>query len=115
MEVAAPEYWDITLQSMVEVVHGQRGTARAIGKDAPYIIAGKTGTAQVFTIGQDAVYDEEEVEERLRHHALFVAIAPAEDPRIALAVVVENGGSGSGTAAPVARTVMDAWLTKELP
>jgi penicillin-binding protein 2 len=115
VEVAAPEYWDIALQSMVEVVHGQRGTARAIGKDAPYIIAGKTGTAQVFTIAQDAVYDEEEVEERLRHHALFVAIAPADDPRIALAVVVENGGSGSGTAAPVARTVMDAWLAKELP
>ena len=55
------------------------------------------------------------MEERLRHHALFVAIAPAEDPRIALSVVVENGGSGSGTAAPVARTVMDAWLSKVLP
>jgi penicillin-binding protein 2 len=113
VEVAAPEFWDITLQSMVEVVHGRRGTARAIGKDAPYIIAGKTGTAQVFTVAQDAEYDEEEVEERLRHHALFVAIAPAEDPRIALAVIVENGGSGSGTAAPVARTVMDAWLEKK--
>jgi penicillin-binding protein 2 len=113
VDVAAHEHWDIALQSMVEVVHGRRGTAQAIGRDSPWIIAGKTGTAQVFTIAQDAEYDEEEVEERLRHHALFVAIAPAENPRIALAVIVENGGSGSAAAAPVARTVIDAWLEKD--
>jgi penicillin-binding protein 2 len=97
---------------MVEVVHGERGTARKIGLDAPYRIAGKTGTAQVFTIAQGEEYDAEEVDERLRHHALFIAFAPAEAPRIAIAVVVENGGSGSGTAAPVARQVLDNYLLR---
>ena len=105
-----PAHWDLVIQSMVDVVHGTRGTARRIGLDAPYTIAGKTGTAQVFTIGQEEKYEAEELEKRLRDHALFIAFAPVEEPRIAVAVLVENGGSGSKAAAPIARKVMDHYL-----
>ncbi|MDZ7809058.1 MAG: penicillin-binding transpeptidase domain-containing protein [Arhodomonas sp.] len=105
-------YWEEVVGSMEAVVHGRRGTARAVGEDAPYRFAGKTGTSQVFGIGQDEEYNAEELEKRLRDHALFIAFAPAEDPEIAVAVIVENGGSGSGTAAPLARAVMDAWLLR---
>jgi len=100
------------VEAMTDVVHGARGTARRIGVGAPYHIAGKTGTAQVIGIAQDEKYDEDKVPERLRDHALFIAFAPVEDPRIAVAVVVENGGHGGSTAAPIARTVMDAYLLK---
>ncbi len=103
-------HWDEVVQGMVDVVHGSRGTARRIGLDAPYTIAGKTGTAQVFTVGQDEKYEADELEKRLRDHALFIAFAPAKDPRIAVAVLVENGGSGSKAAAPIARKVMDHYL-----
>lgn len=112
IEVADDSYWDLVVQDMTDVVHGERGTARRIGLDAPYRIAGKTGTAQVFTIAQGEEYEEDDVDERLRHHALFIAFAPAEAPRIALAVIVENGGSGSGAAAPVARLVLDNYLLR---
>ena len=81
-----------------------------IGFDSEYKIAGKTGTAQVFGIAQDGEYDEDILPKHLLDHALFVAYAPAEDPKIAIAVIVENGGSGSSAAAPVARKVMDAYL-----
>ncbi len=103
--------WDITVESMVEVVHGPRGTARAIGEGLDYRIAGKTGTAQVIGIGQDEEYDEDELDQRFHDHALFAAFAPVASPRIALAVLVENGGSGSTTAAPIAREVIQAWLS----
>jgi penicillin-binding protein 2 len=102
--------WQEAIDTMVAVVHGPTGTARRIGEDAPYQIAGKTGTAQVISIAQDAEYDEEELEERQKDHALFVAFAPAEAPQIAVAVIVENGGSGSGVAAPIARAVLDSYL-----
>ena len=77
---------------------------------APWRIAGKSGTAQIVSIGQDEEYDEEKVEERKRDHALFVSFAPFDDPRIAVAVIVENGSSGSGVAAPIAKAVMDKYL-----
>ena len=99
------------MRAMVRTVHGRDGTARGIA-DAPYRIAGKTGTAQVFGLAEDEEYDPETLAERLRDHALFIAFAPADDPRIAVAVVVENGGSGGAVAAPVARRVMDAWLLR---
>ncbi|MEE4251143.1 MAG: penicillin-binding transpeptidase domain-containing protein, partial [Alcanivoracaceae bacterium] len=83
---------------------------RAAGRGAKYKIAGKTGTAQVFSLASDVEYKELDVTERLRDHALFVAFAPADNPAIAVAVLVENGESGGGAAAPVARAVMDAWL-----
>ncbi len=110
--IAAEDHanWQYIIKTMIESVHSPRGTARRIGKDAPYTIAGKTGTAQVFGIKQDEEYVEEDIEKRLRDHALFIAFAPAHDPRIAVAVIVENGGSGGAVAAPIARKVMDAWL-----
>jgi len=110
---ADPSHWNMMTAAMIDVVHGRRGTARKIGADASYIIAGKTGTAQVFSIKQDEQYVEEEVALLLRDHALFIAFAPADNPKIAIAVIVENGGSGSETAAPIARTVMDQYLLQE--
>lgn len=102
--------WDYIIRAMTRVVHSARGTARRIGKNAPYKIAGKTGTAQVFGIKQDEEYVAEDLDKRLRDHALFVAFAPVENPRIAIAVIVENGGSGGAVAAPIARKVMDHYL-----
>ncbi len=113
-----PSHWRTVTDAMVAVVHGTRGTARAVGDDAAYRMAGKTGTAQVFGLEADEEYDADEIAEELRDHALFIAFAPAYDPRIVVAVVVENGGSGSSTAAPVARRVIDEWLLRrprELP
>jgi penicillin-binding protein 2 len=95
---------------MVGVTNDPWGTARRSQQGAPYKIAGKTGTAQVFSIGQKERYNEKDVAERLRDHALFVAFAPADDPQLAIAVLVENGRSGSGTAAPIARKIFDADL-----
>lgn len=105
-----PEYWQEIIDGMVEVMHGERGTARRAAQGVSYTIAGKTGTAQVVGIKQDEEYDAEKLAERHRDHALFVAFAPVEQPKIAVAVIVENGGGGSSTAAPVARQVMDAYL-----
>jgi penicillin-binding protein 2 len=102
---------DAVIESMRKVVESKRGTARRIRTDA-YSIAGKTGTAQVFTLRQKERYRESEVAEHMRDHALFVAFAPVEDPRIAVAVIVENGGHGGSTAAPIARQVMDAYLQR---
>ncbi len=105
--------WQYTIEGMIEVVHGLRGTAHyAIGQNLKYTMAGKTGTAQVFGIAQDEEYDEDKIAKKLRDHALFIAFAPADDPQIAVAVVAENGGHGSGVAAPIARKVIDAWLNK---
>ncbi len=113
--VVEKAHWDYVIQAMVEVTHHPQGTAYRSGHDAPYRIAGKTGTAQVFSIAQDAEYDQDEVAEHLRDHALFVAFAPVDFPRIAVSVVVENGGSGGAVAAPVARRVLDSYLMQEVP
>ena len=107
------EHWDFVIQAMQDVMHGARGTARRSGANAAYTFAGKTGTAQVFGIGQDEKYEKDEVPEHLRDHALFIAFAPVSAPRIALAIVVENGGSGSSTAAPIARKLLDHYLLDE--
>ncbi len=104
------DYWDFIYQAMEDVVHGTKGTASRISKGLEYRIAGKTGTAQVIGIKQNEKYRAEEVAERNRDHALFIAFAPVEAPRIAVAVIVENGEHGSTTAAPIARKVMDAYL-----
>ena len=106
-------HWDQVEHAMVAAVNGRRGTATRVGKGAEYLIAGKTGTAQVFGLKHTKEErDEEDVlAEHLQDHALFVAFAPADEPDIALAVVVENGGSGSAVAGPIARRVLDAWLT----
>jgi len=105
--------WDYMFDSMIAVVHGTRGTARRIAKDLKYKIAGKTGTAQVFGIAQGEEYDKENLADRLRDHALFIAFAPAEDPEIAVAAIVENGESGGGVTAPIVRAVLDAYLLQE--
>jgi penicillin-binding protein 2 len=107
--------WQAVLEGMDRVVNGLRGTARDVAIDARYRTAGKTGTAQVYRLGEEEEYDDETVARHLRHHALFIAFAPVEAPRIAIAVVIEHGGAGSRAAAPVARATLDAWLEQELP
>jgi penicillin-binding protein 2 len=100
------QHWEAVIDSMVEVIHGARGTARHVGENMPFKIAGKTGTAQVFGIKQDEKYDAEMLERKLHDHALFIAFAPADKPEFVVAVVVENGGSGSKMAAPIARKLI---------
>jgi len=108
-------HWDAIVEGMHGVMQGARGTARAVGLNAPFQMAGKSGTAQVFSVGQNEKYNAKDVEERRRDHALFVAFAPLEAPRIAVAVVIENGESGSKAAAPIARAVMEAYLQGATP
>ncbi len=112
VDIIQTRNWDTVIDAMREVVHGLRGTARGMGRGLQYQMAGKTGTAQVFGIKQDEEYEAEDIEKRLRDHALFIAFAPVDQPRIAVAVIVENGGSGGSVASPVARKIMDAWLLR---
>ena len=102
--------WREVLDAMYAVVHKPNGTARLIGNSISYKMAGKTGTAQVIGIKQDEEYDAEKIMEQQRDHALFIGFAPFEDPKIALAVLVENGGAGSSAAAPIARKLFDVYL-----
>lgn len=109
----AEKNWDFIFGAMENVVHGQHGTAHSsIGRDLNYRMAGKTGTAQVVGIAQGEKYDSEALAERQRDHALFVAFAPAENPKIAVAVIVENGEKSSKPAR-VARSVIDRYLEIE--
>lgn len=103
-------YWDDVIGAMNDVMQSVRGTAWAAGGNAPYRMAGKSGTAQVFSVAQEDEYNEDEIAERLRDHALFVSFAPLENPQIAVAVIIENGSSGSRVAAPIARAIMDKYL-----
>jgi penicillin-binding protein 2 len=100
--------WERVVRDMVGVT--QRGTAAAIGAHAPYVFGGKTGTAQVFTVARTERYNAKNINERLRDHSWFIAFAPADVPRIALAVIEENGGAGASAAAPIARKLLDAYL-----
>lgn len=104
----------VVRQGMLDVMR-PGGTASAAAAGAAYAIAGKTGTAQVVGIKQGARYDESRLARHHRDHALFIAYAPADNPKIAIAVLVENGGHGGGTAAPIARAVMDYYLTGKRP
>jgi penicillin-binding protein 2 len=113
LSINNPQNWDRVIHSMVDVVHSIRGTARRIGEDSPYRIAGKTGTAQVYGLKQEEEYDAETIPEELRDHALFIAFAPVDDPQIAVAVIVEHGGGGGAVAAPIARKIMDSYLVDE--
>lgn len=108
-----PGFWDTIQDSMREVMHGPRGTARRSAEGASYEIAGKTGTAQVIAIAQGEKYDADKIAEIHRDHALFIAYAPYDDPEIALAIIVENGGGGSSTAAPMARKIFDYMLNPQ--
>ena len=108
-----PENWDTIIDAMINVMYGAHGTARASAHNSKYVIAGKTGTAQVYGIKQDEEYDAESLEKKLRDHSLFISFAPAKDPKIAVAVIAENAGSGSAIAAPIARKVMDNYLLRQ--
>ncbi len=101
--------WQDIIVAMTKVVEGVRGTARRIRSNR-YRIAGKTGTAQLFTIKQDEEYEDEKVAKKMRDHALFIAFAPVDEPQIAVAVIVENGGHGGSVAAPIARRILDQYL-----
>jgi len=111
LPINAEKNWFNVVHAMTQVVEGPRGTARRI-RSKHYRIAGKTGTAQVFTVKQDAKYDDKKVAKKMRDHALFIAFAPVKEPRIAVAVVVENGGHGGAVAAPIAKKIMDKHLLK---
>jgi penicillin-binding protein 2 len=102
-------------RAMAGVNREEDGTAARAFAGAQYTSAGKTGTAQVIALKQNEKYEEKNVAERHRDHSLFIAFAPLESPKIALAVVVENGGFGSRAAAPIARTVLDYYLLGKLP
>jgi len=108
-----PEHIRIVKEALVGV--NKEGTGRQAFAGAEYASAGKTGTAQVIGIKQGEKYVESRVQERLRDHSLFIAYAPADKPRIALAVVVENAGFGARAAAPLARLVLDYYLLGKLP
>lgn len=109
-----PEDFEYVIRGMRDVMHGRRGTARLSGMGARYEMAGKTGTAQVRKLGQNETYREEETEKRFRDHSLFIGFAPLDDPKIAVAIIVEHGGGGSRTAAPMARKLVDFYLTERL-
>ena len=109
-----PKWVSLVKSAMVDVTK-PGGTAARAGAGAAYVFAGKTGTAQVIAMKQDEKYDAKKVAERFRDHALFIAFAPAGEPKIALAILVENGGHGSATAAPIARQVLDYYLLGKLP
>lgn len=98
------------INAMVHVVHSPRGTAKRIAKGIDFQIAGKTGTAQVFTVKQDEEYNEDEIAFNMRDHALFIAFAPVDDPKIAVAVIAEHGSHGSSVAAPIAAEVIKQYL-----
>lgn len=110
----APDHLAVVRDGMMDVMR-PGGTAARSAAGAPYTIAGKTGTAQVVGIKQGARYDAGRLAREHRDHALFIAYAPTENPTIVVAVMVENGGSGSGTAAPIARAVFDYYLTGKRP
>ena len=105
-----PKYWDYIHDSMKGVVHSARGTATSINRGLTYTMAGKTGTAQVVSISADEDYDKSKLNKRQWDHALFIAFAPFDDPQIAVGLIVENGEHGSSAAAPIARSVIDAYL-----
>ena len=114
-EISAPmniseEHWDYIHKAMSDVVHSTRGTAKGISRGLSYKIAGKTGTAQVISISAEEEYDSSKIDKSQWDHALFVAFAPAEDPQIAIGLIVENGEHGSSAAAPIARMVMDMYM-----
>ncbi len=110
IDIGTEEQWSVVHDGMLAAVYGPGGTAYAVGVGSKYKIAGKTGTAQVIAIKQNEKYHAKDVAERNRDHAWFIAFAPADDPKIAISVLVENGGFGATAAAPIARKVLDAYL-----
>ncbi|WP_409439208.1 penicillin-binding protein 2 [Psychromonas sp. GE-S-Ul-11] len=108
--LASERYWNIALEAMQGVTSKRRGTAYRTFGDAPYTVAGKSGTAQVINIKEDEVYDADKISERHRDNAMFIAFAPFESPEIVATVVLENAGGGSTNAAPIARALFDEYF-----
>lgn len=109
IEIKKISNWNKVIQGMKDVMHGKKGTARRHGKGLPFKMAGKTGTAQVFNLNQGD-YDADELDKRLHDHSLFIGFAPIDNPRIAVAIIAENAGSGSKTAAPMAVKLIKEYL-----
>lgn len=109
---AETAYWDEVFAGMVDTVSSVRGTAFGMRSGLTYSVAGKTGTAQVVGIAQDATYDEEALSEYQRNHGWFIAFAPVDNPEIVVAVLTENSGGGS-SAYPVARAMLDYWMSRD--
>lgn len=109
----SPEHLDIIKRAMIGV--NIEGTSATSFVGAQYVSAGKTGTAQVFTVKQNEKYNAATVDERMRDHALYIAFAPADEPKVALAMVVENAGFGAQNAAPIARRVLDFVILGKYP
>ena len=104
--------WEIIIEGMKQTVYGKLGTAKRLNNKLQYTLAGKTGTAQVFGLDPEEEYIAENIDEKLRDHALFTGFAPIEDPQVAIAIIVENAGSGSSKAAPLARALLDEYFSK---
>lgn len=113
IEGVKDRYWDIAIEGMRLVNHGKKGTARRSFYKTPYMSAGKSGTAQVFGLGENEEYNADEIAEHLRDHALFTGFAPVEDPELIVTVVLENAGGGSSNGAPVVRKVFDHVILKD--
>ncbi len=113
IEVGDGRWLDLVKESMRDVITGAKGTGRTAFLDAKYIAAGKTGTAQVKSLGEEEEYDAETLAEKFHDNALFIGYAPYESPKIAIAVVMENAGGGGSNAAPIARKLMDYYLIEQ--
>ena len=107
------DHWETVIEGMKDTIYAPNGTARRLNKGLTYTLAGKTGTAQVFGLDAEEQYIAANLEEHLRDHALFTGFAPIENPKIAIAVIVENAGSGSSEAAPLAKDVLDVYFNKQ--
>ena len=108
-----PENVEVIRRAMVGVTQG--GTSTRVFAGATYLSGGKTGTAQAVSIGQKEKYNASKLDEHQRDHALYIAFAPADDPKIALAAIVENAGFGAASAAPITRRIFDYWLLGQYP
>ena len=104
--------WETIIEGMKQTVYGKLGTAKRLNNKLKYTLAGKTGTAQVFSLDPEEEYIAENIDEKLRDHALFTGFAPIENPQVAIAIIVENAGSGSSKAAPLARALLDEYFSK---
>lgn len=114
IQLKDPNNWQRMHQAMEKVVSSIHGTAHRLHYNKSYTIAGKTGTAQVVSISQEGKYDSEALLERQRDHALFIAFAPADEPKIAIAVVIENGESAGRTAGPISKSIINAYLDSRI-
>ncbi len=116
-DITAPkaEYWQAAKEGMFGVVNGKTGTARRAFAGTNYKVAGKSGTAQVFSLKENQIYKADELKKHLHDHAWFIAYAPYEKPKIIVAIILENAGGGSSHAAPLMRKIMDYYLDVRLP